>query len=79
VITFEENPADFVQQDIEGGDNDTRRRVASDLVRAMGRHFAEEVSWLRHTICCLCKHFVCNALTGSDTCRACLIGYWRCR
>lgn len=43
VITFEENPADFVQQDIEGGDNDTRRRVASDLVRAMGRHFAEEV------------------------------------
>ena len=33
---LEDNPADFIRSDMEGSDTGTRRRMASDLVRAMG-------------------------------------------
>ena len=32
---FEDDPEDFMRGDIEGNNNDTRRRVATDLVRAL--------------------------------------------
>lgn len=35
---------EFIHQDIEGSDSDTRRRVASDLVRGLMRHFEEKAT-----------------------------------
>ncbi|CAM9594681.1 unnamed protein product, partial [Phaeothamnion confervicola] len=32
---FEDNAAEYIQRDMEGGDNDTRRRCAADLVRGL--------------------------------------------
>jgi exportin-2 (importin alpha re-exporter) len=41
---FEDNPIEFIRRDIEGSDNDTRRRVACDLVRGLCRHFNARVT-----------------------------------
>lgn len=41
---LEDNPVNFIRGDIEGSDSDTRRRVASDLVRALARHKPERVT-----------------------------------
>lgn len=43
---FEDNPTDYMRKDIEGGDQDTRRRSASELVRAMLKFHAEKTSEL---------------------------------
>ena len=37
VEAMEDNPADFIAGDIEGGDSESRRRVAGDVVRAFVR------------------------------------------
>jgi exportin-2 (importin alpha re-exporter) len=42
--TFEDNPIEFIRKDIEGSDTDTRRRVASDLVRALCKQFEGEAT-----------------------------------
>lgn len=41
---FEDNPVEFLMRDIEGSDNDTRRRTAADLVREMAKTFQKEVT-----------------------------------
>lgn len=41
---MEDNPVNFIRGDIEGSDADTRRRVASDLVRTLARHKPERVT-----------------------------------
>ena len=41
---FEENAEEFIRRDIEGSDVDTRRRAACDLVRALSRHFEEQIT-----------------------------------
>lgn len=41
---FEDDPIEFLRRDLEGSDNDTRRRAASDLVRGLLEHFAKEVT-----------------------------------
>ena len=41
---LEDNPVNFIRGDIEGSDADTRRRVASDLVRALCRARGERVT-----------------------------------
>jgi hypothetical protein len=55
---FLENPLEFVRQDIEGSDSDTRRRVASDLVRNLLKHFEDRVSIDCSRSCFLhdCRH-----------------------
>jgi len=40
---FEDNPEEFIRRDIEGSDVDTRRRAASDLVKALCRFSEEKV------------------------------------
>lgn len=40
---FEDNPEDFIRADIEGSDIDTRRKSACDLVRALSKHFEEDI------------------------------------
>jgi exportin-2 (importin alpha re-exporter) len=41
---FDDNPVEFIRRDIEGSDNDTRRRMACDLVRGLCRHFNARVT-----------------------------------
>lgn len=43
---FEDNPVEFIRRDIEGTDNDTRRRCAADLVREMCKPFKDDVTRL---------------------------------
>lgn len=43
---FDDNPVEFLRRDIEGSDNDTRRRVASDLVRGLARAYGEPLTRL---------------------------------
>lgn len=43
---FEENPTDYIRKDMEGSDQDTRRRCAVELVRALQKFFGEKVSHL---------------------------------
>lgn len=43
---FENNPLDYIRKDIEGTDQDTRRRCAMDLVRSLLKFFAVKVSSL---------------------------------
>ncbi|CAN0047642.1 unnamed protein product [Ascophyllum nodosum] len=42
--TFEFNPEDYINGDIDGGDNETRRRGACDLLRAMCKHYEEQTT-----------------------------------
>eukprot|EP00929_Paragymnodinium_shiwhaense_P111726 TRINITY_DN80014_c0_g1_i1.p1 TRINITY_DN80014_c0_g1~~TRINITY_DN80014_c0_g1_i1.p1 ORF type:complete len:959 (+),score=227.64 TRINITY_DN80014_c0_g1_i1:109-2985(+) len=37
VELFEDNPLEYIRRDIEGADQDTRRRSSMDLVKAMGK------------------------------------------
>jgi exportin-2 (importin alpha re-exporter) len=41
---FEDNPQDYIRKDIEGSDQDTRRRCAVELVRSLLTFFAPPVS-----------------------------------
>jgi exportin-2 (importin alpha re-exporter) len=43
---FEDNPVEFIRNDIEGSDADTRRRAACNLVRGMLKHFKPQVTAL---------------------------------
>lgn len=43
---FEMNPIEYIRRDIEGGDSDTRRRSAADLVKALTEAFETEVTAL---------------------------------
>ncbi len=43
---FEGNPIDYIRKDIEGSDQDTRRRCAVELVRSLLRFFGPQVSSL---------------------------------
>lgn len=43
---FEDNPTDYIRKDMEGSDQDTRRRCAIDLIRALMRFFSSKVSQL---------------------------------
>lgn len=45
------NPEDYVNGDIEGGDTETRRRGACDLLRGMCKHFEEPTTRI-------CSNFV---------------------
>ncbi|CAM9702124.1 unnamed protein product, partial [Ectocarpus sp. 13 AM-2016] len=38
---FEFNPDDYISGDMDGGDNETRRRGACDLLRSMCKHYEE--------------------------------------
>jgi exportin-2 (importin alpha re-exporter) len=44
--TFEDNAADYINKDMEGSDQDTRRRCATELVRALMKFFAVPVTQL---------------------------------
>lgn len=41
---FEMNPIEYIRRDIEGGDSDTRRRSAADLVKALTDVFEAQVT-----------------------------------
>lgn len=43
VEQFEDEPFEFLKRDVEGSDLHTRRRGASDFVRALGKHFEAEI------------------------------------
>lgn len=43
---FEDNPTDYIRKDMEGSDQDTRRRCAIELVRSLLRYFGPKVSEL---------------------------------
>jgi len=43
---FEDNPTDYVRKDMEGSDQDTRRRCAIELVRSLMKHFSGKVTSL---------------------------------
>ncbi|CAM9100747.1 unnamed protein product, partial [Ectocarpus fasciculatus] len=46
VELFDENPTDYIRKDLEGGDVDTRRRGACELVRSLLKFFSTKVSGL---------------------------------
>jgi exportin-2 (importin alpha re-exporter) len=56
VELFDDNPVEFIRRDIEGSDNDTRRRTASDLVRALSKQSEQATSQL-------CLEFITSMLT----------------
>ncbi len=41
---FEDNPTDYIRKDMEGSDQDTRRRCAIELVRSLLKFFGPKVS-----------------------------------
>ena len=41
---FEDEPIEFIRRDLEGSDNDTRRRAATDYLRALMHHFERLVT-----------------------------------
>ena len=41
---FEMNPIEYIRRDIEGGDSDTRRRSAADLVKALTEVYEAQVT-----------------------------------
>eukprot|EP00118_Oscarella_pearsei_P025556 m.308373 g.308373 ORF g.308373 m.308373 type:complete len:973 (+) comp43881_c0_seq1:68-2986(+) len=41
---FEDNPEEFIRQDLEGSDVDTRRRASCDLVRSLCKYFEAPVT-----------------------------------
>lgn len=41
---FEDNPSDYIRKDMEGSDQDTRRRSAMELLRALMKFFSGSVS-----------------------------------
>lgn len=43
---FEDNATDFIRKDMEGSDQDTRRRAAGELVRALLKFFGPQISAL---------------------------------
>jgi exportin-2 (importin alpha re-exporter) len=43
---FTDNPADYIRKDMEGSDQDTRRRCAMDLVRSLLKFFPHQISQL---------------------------------
>ena len=43
---FEDNATDYIRKDMEGSDQDTRRRSASELVRSLLKFFGPQVSQL---------------------------------
>lgn len=43
---FTDNPADYIRKDMEGSDQDTRRRCAMDLVKALMKFFPSQISQL---------------------------------
>jgi exportin-2 (importin alpha re-exporter) len=43
---FEDNPLDYIRKDIEGSDQDTRRRCSVDLVRSLLKFFPEKTTQL---------------------------------
>ncbi len=43
---FDMNPSDYIRKDMEGSDQDTRRRAAVDLIRTLMKFFANKVSEL---------------------------------
>jgi exportin-2 (importin alpha re-exporter) len=43
---FEDNPTDYIRKDMEGTDQDTRRRSASELVRGLLKFFNVKISQL---------------------------------
>jgi exportin-2 (importin alpha re-exporter) len=43
---FEDNATDYIRKDMEGSDQDTRRRAASELVRSLLKFFGPQVSAL---------------------------------
>lgn len=46
VENFEDNPDEFIRSDLEGSDTDTRRKAASDLVKALSEHFEKTMTAL---------------------------------
>lgn len=43
---FEDNPTDYIRKDMEGGDQDTRRRSSMELVRTLLKFFSPQISQL---------------------------------
>jgi exportin-2 (importin alpha re-exporter) len=43
---FEDNPTDYIRKDFEGGDQDTRRRSAMELIRALLKFFSDSLTRL---------------------------------
>ncbi|KAK9704355.1 importin-alpha export receptor [Basidiobolus ranarum] len=41
---FEDDPIEYIRRDLEGSDNDTRRRAASDLVRGLLEQFESAIT-----------------------------------
>ena len=48
---FEMNYVEYVRRDTEGSDYDTRRRAATELVKALAGQFEAEVSILPQSVC----------------------------
>lgn len=43
---FEDDPIEYIRRDLEGSDNDTRRRAATDLVRSLAEQFEARLTGL---------------------------------
>ena len=41
---FEDEPIEFIRRDLEGSDNDTRRRAATDFLRTLSQQIEEQVT-----------------------------------
>jgi exportin-2 (importin alpha re-exporter) len=55
---FEDNPTDYIRKDMEGSDQDTRRRSATELVRSLLKYFGPHVSQLCSTyISAMLEHY----------------------
>lgn len=46
VEAFEDNPMEYLRRDIEGGDAETRRRIACDMIEKLSRNFDAQVTTL---------------------------------
>ncbi|WIA07912.1 hypothetical protein OEZ85_007391 [Tetradesmus obliquus] len=62
---FEMNPIEYIRRDIEGGDSDTRRRAAADLVKALaGAYDAELTTLCTGYVAALLQEHVADPVKG---------------
>ena len=61
---FEMNYVEYVRRDTEGSDFDTRRRAATELVKALNGQFEAEVTFRTLSACCARKVFELYSVVG---------------
>ena len=59
---FEDSPDQWVSQELEGADSETRRRAAVDFVRVLARHFETRITEVFGNYVQVCGATMCRCV-----------------